>query len=126
MMFFQYMFFAVWWVPLAAYLANMGVSSTQMALILSSMALGCLFSPLIGMVADKYFPSEKVLAFLNIVTALLLLGAGVVNDPNILFIILLLAMICHMPTWGLTSAIAMSHAPSEIFARTGYLVQLAG
>jgi len=26
-------------------------------------------------------------------------------------------MICHMPTWGLTSAIAMSHAPSEIFAR---------
>jgi nucleoside transporter len=117
MMFFQYMFFAVWWVPLAAYLANMGVSSTQMALILSSMALGCLFSPLIGMVADKYFPSEKVLAFLNIVTALLLLGAGMVNDPNVLFIILLLAMICHMPTWGLTSAIAMSHAPSEIFAR---------
>jgi nucleoside transporter len=117
MMFFQYLLFAVWWVPLAAYLTNMDVSSSQMALILSSMALGCLFSPLIGMIADKYFPSEKVLAFLNIVTAILLLGAGLVNSPNVLFILLLFAMICHMPTWGLTSAIAMTHAPSEIFAR---------
>ena len=117
MMFFQYGMFAVWWVPIAAYLTNMGVSSTQKALILSSLALGCLFSPLIGMIADKYFPSEKVLAFLNLVTAILLLAAGLVSNPNVLFILLLFAMICHMPTWGLTSAIAMSHAPSEIFAR---------
>jgi nucleoside transporter len=117
MMFFQYVLFAVWWVPLAAYLTNMDVSSTQKALILSSMALGCLFSPLIGMIADKYFPSEKVLAVLNILTAILLLGAGFVTDPTLLFILLLGAMICHMPTWSLTSAIAMSHAPSESFAR---------
>jgi predicted MFS family arabinose efflux permease len=117
MMFFQYLFFAVWWVPLAAYLTNMDVGSTQKALILSSMAIGCLFSPLIGMIADKYFPSEKVLAFLNALTAILLLGAGLATNPNVLFIFLLFAMICHMPTWGLTSAITMSHAPSENFAR---------
>lgn len=117
MMFFQYLLFAVWWVPLAAYLTNMGISGTQKALILSSMALGCLFSPLVGMIADKYFPSEKVLAFLNAFTAILLLGAGLVSNPNALFFLLLFAMICHMPTWGLTSAIAMSHAPSETFAR---------
>ena len=89
MMFFQYMLFAVWWVPLAAYLTNMEVGSTQKALILSSMALGCLFSPLIGMIADKYFHSEKVLAFLNIITAVSLLGAGMVNSPNLLFVLLL-------------------------------------
>ena len=117
MMLFQYFLFAVWWVPLAAYLTNMDMSSTQKAFILSSVALGCLFSPLIGMIADKYFPSEKVLALINIVTAILLMGAGVVKDPNLLFILLLFAMIFHMPTWGLTSSIAMSHAPSEIFAR---------
>ncbi len=56
-MFFQYLFFAVWWVPLAAYLTNMDVGSTQKA------------------------------------------------------------MIFHLPTWSLTSAIAMSRTPSEIFAR---------
>lgn len=62
MMFFQYMLFAVWWVPLAAYLTNMNVEGTQKALILSSMAIGCMASPVIGMVADRFFASEKVLA----------------------------------------------------------------
>ncbi|MHC4754926.1 MAG: hypothetical protein ACYTBP_07255, partial [Planctomycetota bacterium] len=45
MMFLQFMMFAVWWVPLAAYLSTMGVEGTFKALILSSMALGCLASP---------------------------------------------------------------------------------
>ncbi len=42
MMGLQYMMFAVWWVPLAAYLTNLEVSSVQKALILSSMAIGCM------------------------------------------------------------------------------------
>jgi hypothetical protein len=55
MMFFQYMMFAVWWVPLAAYLTNMGLGGIQKSLVLSSMAIGCMASPLIGMVADRFF-----------------------------------------------------------------------
>jgi len=117
MMLFQYMLFAVWWVPLAAYLTNMDVGATQKALILSSMAIGCMFSPIIGMIADRHFASEKVLAVLNFATALLLMVAGLAQNPDVLFISLLLAMICHMPTWSLTSAIAMTHAPSVIFPR---------
>ena len=62
MMFFQYMLFAVWWVPLAAYLTNMNVEGTQKALIISYMAISCMFSPVIGMIADRYFASEKILA----------------------------------------------------------------
>jgi hypothetical protein len=42
MMLLQYMMYAVWWVPLAAYLTNLEVSSTQKAFILSSMAIGCM------------------------------------------------------------------------------------
>lgn len=117
MMFFQYMLFAVWWVPLAAYLTNMNIEGTQKALILSSMALGCLASPIIGMIADRFFASEKVLATLNLLTAALLLFAGVVQNPTILFVTLLFAMLFHMPTWSLTSAIAMTHSPSELFPR---------
>ena len=116
-MFFQYMLFAVWWVPLAAYLTNMDVEGTQKALILSSMAIGCMASAVIGMVADRFFASEKVLATLNLLTAVLLLVAAVVSHPVVLFVTLLFAMLFHMPTWSLTSAIAMSHAPSELFPR---------
>ena len=55
MMFLQYMMYAVWWVPLAAYLTNLEIGATQKALILSSMAIGCLLSPVIGMLADRLF-----------------------------------------------------------------------
>jgi arylsulfatase A-like enzyme len=59
MMLLQYMMYAVWWVPLAAYLTNLEVGSTQKALILSSMAIGCMASPLVGMLADRYHPLER-------------------------------------------------------------------
>ena len=115
MMFLQFMLFAVWWPPLAAYLTKLGLSSTQMAWTLSSMALGCLASPIIGMVADRHFASQKVLATLNIICAVFLFLAAIQTNPVILFVLLLIAMLCYMPTWGLTSAIAMSNSPAEKF-----------
>lgn len=117
MMLFQHMMFAVWWVPFAAYLANIDITGMQNALMLSSMAIGCMASPLIGMVADRFFSSEKVLAVLNFLNAVLMVIAGVAINHDLLFITLLLAMLCYMPTWGLTSSIAMTHAPSEQFPR---------
>lgn len=117
MMLLQYMMYAVWWVPLAAYLTNLEVGSTQKALILSSMAIGCMFSPLIGMLADRFFAAQKVLAGLNFVHAGMLLWAATTSNPDVLFICLLLAMLAYMPSWGLTSAIAMAHLPSEDFPK---------
>ena len=117
MMFLQYMMYAVWWVPLAAYLTNLDVSSTQKALILSSMALGCILSPVIGMLADRFFASQKVLAGLNIINAIMLFLAGTTHNPNLLFFYLLVAMFGYMPTWGLTSSISMVHLSSEEFPK---------
>ncbi len=117
MMGLQYMMFAVWWVPLAAYLTNLEVSSVQKALILSSMAIGCMASPLIGMLADRFFAAQKVLAGMNFIHAIMLLWAAVTHNPDALFICLLLAMLAYMPSWSLTSAIAMAHLPSEDFPK---------
>jgi nucleoside transporter len=117
MMLLQYMMYAVWWVPLAAYLTNLEVSSTQKALILSSMAIGCMASPLVGMLADRFWPAQKVLAGLNFVHALMLLWAATTHNPDVLFICLLLAMLAYMPSWSLTSAISMVHLPSEDFPK---------
>ena len=117
MMFFQYLMYAVWWVPLAAYLTNMNVGTTQKGLILSSMAIGCIASPVIGMIADRFFAGQKVLFVLNILNSLFLFLAANTNSPELLFITLLFTMIFYMPTWGLTSAIAMAHAPSEEFPK---------
>lgn len=79
------------------------------------MAFGCLASPIIGMIADRHFASQKVLATLNIICAVFLFLASMQTSPMILFVLLLIAMLCYMPTWGLTSAIAMSNSPAEKF-----------
>ena len=115
MMFLQYMMLAVWSVPLAAYLTNMGVEGIYKATILSSMALGCLVAPIVCMIADRHFASQKVLTALNFGCAVLFFLAARQTNPMALFVILLLGMFCYMPTWSLTNAIAMTHAPSEKF-----------
>jgi nucleoside transporter len=115
MMFLQYMLFAVWFVPLAAYLTKMGVEGWKKAIIMSSMPLGCLVSPIICMIADRHFASQRVLAVLNVVSAVLFFLAAKVASPIMLFAILLVAMFCYMPTWPLTNAIAMANYPSEKF-----------
>jgi nucleoside transporter len=117
MMFFQYMLLAVWWIPLAAYLANMGLSRNLTALILSSMAFGSVVSPMVGMLADRYFKGQYVLAFSNLMVAVMLLLAGSTTSAVNLFVFLLIAMLFYMPTWAITSAIAMANVPSEFFSR---------
>jgi nucleoside transporter len=117
MMFFQYMMLAVWWIPLAAYLANMGLSRNLTALILSSMAFGSVVSPMVGMLADRYFKGQYVLAFSNFMVAVMLFFAGSTSNPVNLFIFLLIAMLFYMPTWALTSSITMANIPSELFSR---------
>jgi nucleoside transporter len=115
MMFLQYMMFAAWWVQLAAYLDTIGVTGTLKSLILSSMPLGCLVAPIFCMIADRHFASQKVLMILNLCCAVLFFLGALQTDPTALFVLLLLAMFCYMPTWSLTNAIAMANAPSEKF-----------
>jgi nucleoside transporter len=115
MMFLQYLMFAVWWVPLAAYLTNQGIEGDAKAWILSVMPLGCLMAPVFCMVADRHFASQKVLTALNLGCAVLFFFGARVTGSTALFVILLLGMCCYMPTWSLTNAIAMANAPSEKF-----------
>jgi len=115
MMFLQYIMFAVWWQPLAAYLVNIGIEGLYKATILSSVGLGCLAAPIIGMIADRHFASQKVLTVLNLLCAVLLFLAAKQDNAMLLFVLLLFAMFCYMPTWSLTNAIAMTNSPSEKF-----------
>jgi nucleoside transporter len=117
MMFFQYMMYAVWWMPLAAYLTNLHVADVQKSLILSSMAIGCMASPLIGMVADRHFAGQKVLFILNLLYSVFLVFAASTSNHGLILVFLMLAMLFYMPSWSLTSAIAMAHSPSEDFPK---------
>lgn len=118
MMFMQYFIFAVWWVPFAAYLEkSLKLGMDQVSLVLCAMAIGSMASSIIGVVADRRFASEKVLAVLNLLTALFLFIATQQTTFAGLMITITLTMMCYMPTWSLTSSIAMTHISSEQFPR---------
>jgi nucleoside transporter len=89
----------------------------EVALVLSAMAIGSLVSPIIGVIVDRRFSSEKVLFVLNILTSLFLFILIQQTSMVGLMITLILVMICYMPTWSLTSSIAMTHVASEQFPR---------
>ena len=118
MMFMQYFIFAVWWVPFAAYLSNtLQLEVRQVSFILCAMAIGSMASPFIGFIADRSFPAQKVLAVLNLFTATLLLLATQQTTFSGLMITVTLIMLFYMPTWSLTSSIAMTHVAAEQFPR---------
>ena len=118
MMFMQYMLFAVWWVQFAAYLSKLpDIGASQISWIMSAMAIGSIAAPLVGVIADRYIASEKLLAGLNFLVAIFLLLATQQSGFAGLMITISLAMLCYMPSWSLTSSIAMTHVSSEQFPR---------
>jgi nucleoside transporter len=111
MMFLQYAIHAVWIAQLGAYLGGqLGFTGNQIGWIGNTAALGCLLAPIfVGMVADRFFASEKVLAILNLAGAALLIWASTITSPLMLFVVLLIQQLCYMPTWAITNSIAIAN-----------------
>ncbi len=124
MMFLQYLMFAVWWVPLAAYLTKLGIEGDAKVRILSVMPLGCLIAPVFCMVADRHFASQKVLTALNLCCAVLFFFGARVTDATSLFVILLLATFA-MPTVPTNAIVEVANAPREV-PRSGFSAPSAG
>lgn len=115
MMFLQFMLVAVFWVQLSSYLDNVKIAGLMFSLIMSTMAIGSVFSPLMGMFADRFANSEKVLFALNALVAIFLTAAYFTTDPTMIFVWLVLTMCAYMPTWGITSTIAMANSTPDAF-----------
>jgi nucleoside transporter len=69
-----------------------------------------IISPLfVGMIADRFFPTEKVLAVLHLAGAVLMFWASTITTSSTLFFWVLLGYtICYMPTLALTNSISLS------------------
>ncbi|HRS72448.1 MAG TPA: nucleoside permease, partial [Anaerohalosphaeraceae bacterium] len=62
----------------------------------------------VGMIADRFFPAQKVLACLHLAGAVLMGWASAVTEPFLFFWILLAYTVCYMPTLALSNSIAFS------------------
>jgi nucleoside transporter len=118
MMFFQFFIWGIWYVTLGTYLNKLNFPGTAVGGAYSTTGWAAIISPFfIGMIADRFFPAEKVLAALHILGGVLIYWASQVTHPVMFFWVLLAYTLCYMPTLALVNAISFHqmHDPGKEF-----------
>ncbi|MCX7975330.1 MAG: MFS transporter [Candidatus Aminicenantes bacterium] len=111
MMFLQYAIWGSWSPVLSDYLINkLGFQGTQVGFIYSLLPLATIISPFIGgQVADRYFPTQKIIAILQLIGGLLLLIGSRLTDFASLSGLMLVYCLIYAPTLALTNSLAFIH-----------------
>ena len=110
MMFLQFFIWGVWYVPMWTFLERLNVESNLRGIAYASTGLAAMISPLIvGMIADRYFATQKVYGLLHLFGGVALLLAGQAEDWNSFYPFLLLHLICYMPTLALSNSVCFQN-----------------
>ncbi len=120
MMFLEFFVWGSWYVTIGSYLGKIGFSGSEIGSTYLMNSLAAILSPfLVGMVADRYFSSEKVMGLLHLVGAGVLYFATNVTDTFTLIILMLIYNSCYMPTLALVNNIAFQQleSPDREFPR---------
>lgn len=110
MMVLQYAVWGAWAVPLASYMSGpLGFDGASVGWVYSTTAIAAIISPFfIGMVADRFFSTERCLGVFHLIGALFLYLASKTGPGEVtyLFSIMLLYSLCYMPTIALTNSLS--------------------
>ncbi len=121
MMFLQFFIQGSWYVTMGTYLGKtLHFTGVQIGLAYGTAAIAAIISPVIvGMIADRFFSANRVLASLNIVGAVLLFGLTKIKHFSLFFPILLIYNICFMPTMSLCNSISFENLanPTKEFSK---------
>jgi nucleoside transporter len=111
MMFLQFFIWGAWYATGGNFMKSHGMGNLIYLAYMTS-AIGAIISPFfLGMIADRFFPVQKVLGWMHILSGIFVFCAPFFAEGNFistpLFLgFLLLHMLCYMPTVNLAAATA--------------------
>jgi nucleoside transporter len=111
MMFLNYVIWGAWYVTLSTYLTStLHFTGTQAGAIFGTTALASMISPFfVGLVADRFFSTERVLAALHFLGAILLWQVASAQSFGAVYGLLLAYCLCYFPTIALTNSLTFQH-----------------
>jgi nucleoside transporter len=131
MMFLQFFVWGAWYTSIAVYMTaeDMGHLTHWPFTVNPIAAIAAPF--FLGLVADRYFSTEKVLGVLHLLGGLVLLAVPQFSGAPLVFVLLLLLYnLCFMPTLGLANSIAFHNIADQektfplirVFGTIGWIV----
>lgn len=119
MMFLQFFVWGAWYVTLGTYLGvTLKFEGSQIGLAYSAFAIAAMISPFfVGMVADRFFATERVLGVLHLIGAALLYWLAQIEDFSLFYPVIIAYTLCFMPTIALTNSLSFENMenPGEQF-----------
>lgn len=137
MMFLQFFVWGAWYVGAPLYLVKVGFSGSDLGWTYAVGPLACMVSPFfVGMVADRFFSTERILCALHVLGGLFMLLAAALMDPAdpatpaTINLVLLGHTLCYFPTLALTNSLALHHVSDSqkqfplirVFGTIGWIV----
>src|SRR5699024_10156040 len=108
MMFLEFFIWGAWFVTLGSFLgANLNASGLESANVFSAQSCGAIIAPfIIGMIDDRYFNAERILAVLHLLGAFLMYKMYQSDTITTFYPYVLGYMLLYMPTLSLVNSVS--------------------